>query len=319
MKTFNYLVCPSCRAMLIHEMESMPYHLKCAACNVAYPIINEIPRVFSNTTDISRVTAERFGDEWHLFSTIDDTISHEQFLDWINPLTPEFFKDKKVLDAGCGNGRLTRWASRFGAREVVGIDFGKSVEVAHYNTRETHNTTIIQADIRHLPFNEEFDYAYSIGVLHHLPDPHEGFINLLRAVKTGGAITLWVYGYEGNALVRKYIEPVRRVTSRLPTFILRPFAYMMTIFAYIFVKYVYQLIHYFAPTLYSRLPMHAYIRTWFPYTYRELYSVIYDQLVTPITHYISRDTLETWGRESQVKNFSISSRAGNGWRMHVYK
>src|SRR3990172_2722911 len=99
----------------------------------------------------------------------------EGFLTYIHPLGPEFFPGKLVLDAGCGFGRHLYYAAEFGA-EVVGVDFSAAVEAARANTAGCKGIHLVQADIYRLPFREaSFDFAYSLGVLHHLPDPERGF------------------------------------------------------------------------------------------------------------------------------------------------
>ena len=269
--------------------------------------------------DLSRITAERFGDEWHDFSVVGE-YSKDQFLDWIHPLTQEFLRGKRVLDAGCGNGRLITWAQKFGASEVCGIDFGKAVEVARRNTRAFGNVHIVQADIRHLPLLPEFDYIYCIGVLHHLPDPSEGFRALTKVLKPGGTLSVWVYGEEGNELVRRFIDPIRtKFTSKLPSVVLHPISFIFTLFAYALLKVIYIPIAQDAMWLYKRLPMHEYIRTWFPYPFHEVYNLIHDQLITPITHYISKATLEQWVVEAGMNECTITQRGGNGWRLCAKK
>ena len=78
------------------------------------------------------------------------------------------------------------------------------------------NAHIVQADIYHLPLKPVFDYAFSVGVLHHLPRPREGFLSLASKVKTGGHISAWVYGAENNGWITRLVNPLReRVTSRI--------------------------------------------------------------------------------------------------------
>src|SRR5204862_8365464 len=140
----------------------------------------------------------------------------DQFLGWIAPVTPEFFRDKVVLEAGCGKGRHTQLAARWGARDVVGIDLSVAVETAFAATRSLPNAHVIQADIYHLPLSRKFDYAFSVGVLHHLPDPGAGFRSLASKVKPGGHVSAWIYGAENNEWITRYINPLRqRLTSRM--------------------------------------------------------------------------------------------------------
>ena len=63
-------------------------------------------------------TAAGFGWQWQHF-TQEDSRYAEQFLGWIAPVTPEFFRDKVVLEGGCGKGRHTQLAARWGAPTEV--------------------------------------------------------------------------------------------------------------------------------------------------------------------------------------------------------
>ncbi|MCD4780943.1 MAG: methyltransferase domain-containing protein, partial [Candidatus Omnitrophica bacterium] len=61
---------------------------------------------------------------------------------------------KLVLDAGCGNGRFSNQAAKYGA-EVIGVDIGTgTVEAAYENTRKMDNISIIQGDLFKLPFKK---------------------------------------------------------------------------------------------------------------------------------------------------------------------
>ena len=104
-------------------------------------------------------------------------------LGWLAPVEEDFFKDKVVLEGGCGKGRHTLLAARWGARDVVSVDLSDAVESAFAATSGSENMHIVQADLFHLPLNRAFDYAFSIGVLHHLPDPYAGFKSLASKIK----------------------------------------------------------------------------------------------------------------------------------------
>ncbi|KKP88460.1 MAG: Methyltransferase type 11, partial [Berkelbacteria bacterium GW2011_GWA2_35_9] len=100
---------------------------------------------------LKKKTINGFGYEWTNFSKLYKEYE-QQFLDWIHPITPDFFKNKLVLDAGCGTGRHSYYATRFGA-ETVGMDLSIAVDVAQKNAGNNLRTHIIQADIFHPQLN----------------------------------------------------------------------------------------------------------------------------------------------------------------------
>ena len=85
------------------------------------------------------------------------------------------------------------------------MDLSDAVETAFAATRALENVHIVQADIYHLPFPRIFDYAFSVGVLHHLPDPLRGFKSLASKVKQGGHLSAWVYGAENNEWITRWV------------------------------------------------------------------------------------------------------------------
>src|SRR4030095_2375066 len=91
-------------------------------CVAVFPITGGIPR-FAKLEEVEpdkRETAANFGWQWQHF-THEDERYNEQFLGWIHPVKPEFFRDKVVLEGGCGKGRHTQLAAEWGAREGIGI------------------------------------------------------------------------------------------------------------------------------------------------------------------------------------------------------
>ena len=130
-------------------------------------------------------TALSFGFEWHNFPEMYHEWEHN-FREYMAPRGLEFFRGKRVLDAGCGSGRHAYYAAQYGA-EVWAVDLGPAVEIARRNTAKCGTVHVVQAALHHLPFAlESFDFIYSIGVLHHLPDPEVALRNLLRFLKPGG-------------------------------------------------------------------------------------------------------------------------------------
>src|SRR5215510_7690806 len=112
----NYLACPDCggninlASVLADDgVEIFSGELQCSSCAKTFPIVRGIPRFadFKNIVADEQATAESFGWSWTKFSHDDEKFA-QQFLDWISPVTSEFFAGKVVLEGGCGKGRHTR-------------------------------------------------------------------------------------------------------------------------------------------------------------------------------------------------------------------
>ena len=237
-----------------------------------------------------------------------------EFLDWIKPLDESAFINKVVLDAGCGKGRHLFLAAKFGAADVIGVDLSDAVESAYQNTRHLPNAHVIQADIYHLPFAQPFDLAYSIGVLHHLPDPKQGFLSVVSKLKSGGRAAIWVYGKEGNRWIELLVDPVRiHVTSRLPKFLTQTISFLIALPLYAALKLVYAPASR-SPRLKRGLPYADYLCAISGYSFAENLWNVFDHLVAPTAFYVSRKEVEDWFAAAKLEQVEISSRNNNSWR-----
>ena len=318
----SYLVCPSCEATLdlsvtkTEDGEIMEGELRCTSCSASFPITAGIPR-FANLEHVEsdkRATAAGFGWQWQHFTQEDERYA-EQFLGWIAPVTPEFFRDKVVLEGGCGKGRHTQLAARWGARDVIGVDLSVAVETAFAATRSLPNAHIIQADIYHLPLARRFDYAFSVGVLHHLPDPRAGFHALASKVKPGGDVSAWIYGAENNEWITRFVNPVReKITSRMDQRALLQLSKLPAACVYAATKLVYGPLNRSGSSLAKYLFYNDYLNAISNFGWREQHTIVFDHLVAPTAFYISRAEFETWWRDINARDVEISWHNSNSWR-----
>jgi SAM-dependent methyltransferase len=321
-KLLSYLVCPSCSGALDLSVEKTDHQeimhgaLRCNACATSYPITEGVPR-FAQLSEVEsdkRATAANFGWQWQHF-TEEDTRYAEQFLGWIAPVTPEFFRDQVVLEGGCGKGRHTLLAARWGARDVVGVDLSAAVETAYAATRSLPNAHIIQADIYNLPLARKFDYAFSVGVLHHLPDPRGGFLSLASKVKPGGHLSAWIYGAENNEWITRFVNPVRkRITSRLDKRVLLQLSKVPAALMYLGTKLVYGPLNRNGSSLGKHLFYNDYFSAIAPFGWREQHLIVFDHLVAPTAFYIPREEFEEWWSELGARDVTISWHNSNSWR-----
>ncbi len=323
----DYLVCPACKGTLDCTPETGGRDdietgtLTCTSCGSAYPIVRGIPRMLPQDIRLEQQrTSEAFGWQWQEFNQLhaDWATYEDQFLDWVAPLQPAFFRDKIVLDAGCGMGRNTAVAARLGAQRVIGIDISASVEAAYQFTSQLPETAIVQADLYQLPFKSPFDVVFSIGVIHHLPNPPAGLKAIGKHVQPDGLLFAWVYGYENNGWVRNIVTPIReRITARLPRRGLYILSYALTVLLRSILCTLYRT----RPdtALSRRLPYYSYLYWLAQFNFRHTHHTIVDHLGVPITHYVRKEDFRTWFEQAGFPETTLTWRNRYSWRGFGYR
>ncbi|CAA9360265.1 MAG: hypothetical protein AVDCRST_MAG93-7614, partial [uncultured Chloroflexia bacterium] len=182
--------------------------------------------------------------------------------------------------------------------------------------RHLRNIVIIQADVLAMPSRQCFDYAFSIGVLHHTSSPRGAFDSVVATLKEGGAVSAWVYGRENNGWIIYLLNPLRRhQTSRLPRGILGILAYAIAAPMFLILYCIYRPV--------GRFPQLAWLRRYLFYfdylffltkiKFHEQALIIFDHLVPSIAEYIHRDDFARWFEENALEGIVLTSRAGNSW------
>lgn len=315
----DFLACPDCAGDLVLSVEErraaeiVSGVLVCAGCRARFPIRGGVPRFASpETAGEQSATGRNFGAEWQIFDELEDRYEG-QLLDWVAPVTPAFVKGSVVLEGGCGKGRHTWWLAQWGAKAVVAVDLSNAVDVAYRHVGALPNAHVIQADIYHLPLRPVFDYALSIGVLHHLPRPRDGFRALVRKVRLGGAVSAWVYGREGNGWIVRFVDPVRRrVTSKLPTFILYWASLVPAALVHLATRAVYRPLS--ETWLGARLPYAEYLLYISTFPFREIHTIVFDHLTAPTAFYIPRGEFEEWFLAVGARDTSFTWHNRNSWK-----
>ena len=210
----NLLRCPKCRAAL--DSEPAPPALRCRGCAASYPVTGGVPRLAGEAYVAS------FGRQWNRYDVARDEEDEAVFAVKTG-VEPGELKGLLVLDAGCGGGRYARLAGRFGAK-VIGVDLSSAVDKAAALCADMPGVAIVQADLLDLPAAEGgFDLAFSIGVMHHSPDPRRAFAQVAARVKPGGRLAVWLY--RRNTAPQEWVNSaLRAVTTRLPARVLETMA-----------------------------------------------------------------------------------------------
>jgi SAM-dependent methyltransferase len=183
-----------------------------------YPIVRGIPRFVS-----AEQYAESFGYEWNRWPRTQfesENVGHPmaghttRMWEIITDVKKEKVQTKTIIEFGCGAGRFLDVVRRKGG-QGVGLDMSHAVEVTRRNFADDPDVLVVQGDILNPPFREGvFDGGFSIGVLHHTPDPLNGVKALVRTVKPGGWVSCCVYP-KGGFYDYPSVARFRRLHNRL--------------------------------------------------------------------------------------------------------
>jgi ubiquinone/menaquinone biosynthesis C-methylase UbiE/uncharacterized protein YbaR (Trm112 family) len=238
-------------------------------CGLVYPVLDGIPRMIRNareeypefftrhglggTAPEGRRPAaapappapvadprspQSFRLQWTLYQEGDHTwfkddagLRKKEFLYNLDT-TAEELRGKVMLDAGCGNGELTRAIAEYGI-EIVAMDFSRSVERARQRLFQkgfpvSHRVHYLQGNVLELPVRRRsFDLVHSSGVLHHTPSTERAFRSVAQATKPGGKLYVQLYRRRPTWIHLVNVA-LRSVTTRMPMELLYRLCYLAT-------------------------------------------------------------------------------------------
>ncbi len=225
-----HLVCPQCRSPIRITDDITRYTARLGvnqgvlSCfkGHEYKIVRGVPILIPlGTFNDQLQVADTFGQKWSMVPNYGhDKATRDFQREWylkrfgwktIDELKQFLGQKMKVLDAGCGLGGDVRMYATATVGEVFGVDISDGVFLAQKKLGTLGNVHIIKADMTRLPFPDSyFDFIACDQALHHTPDTHASFVELLRHVKSGGHIAFYVYKRKGagrevaDDLIRAY-------------------------------------------------------------------------------------------------------------------
>jgi len=125
------------------------------------------------------------------------------------------FKDKRVLDLGCGFGWHCRYAVENGAKSVIGIDISQKMLSEAKNKTKYGNIEYICMPIEDIDFPEEsFEVVISSLALHYVKSFEDVLVRVYKCLSKGGDFVFsvehpiftaqgpqdWYYDDKGNIL-----------------------------------------------------------------------------------------------------------------------
>ena len=177
-------------------------------------------------------------------------------------------------------------------------------EVLCHNIHQPEKVTCLKITGDQLPAYGNLDYVFSIGVLHHIPDPTPVVEAAFKALRPGGHFLVWLYGKEGNGLYLALIRPLRVLTKRLPHFML---SFLVEIMYWPLVLYI-KFCHLFP------LPLRGYMLSVLEKMSPEKRRlIIYDQLNPSYAKYYTQFEAEKLLSDGGFVNIQTYHRHGYSW------
>jgi SAM-dependent methyltransferase len=148
-------------------------------------------------------TKESFDYQWTEINSGKHLLDDEAFRKNVKNLILQFtdlqedwFKDKKILDAGCGQGRFSYGFAQLGSNLTALDQSAQAVKNTQSVVSPISSNAVVQQQDLLLPtnLNPDFDLVWSYGVLHHTGDTYKAFKNIVTLVKPNGYIFLMLYG-----------------------------------------------------------------------------------------------------------------------------
>lgn len=129
--------------------------------------------------------------------------------------------NSRVLDIGCGTGRLTIPLQQMTQAEIYGLDLSKEMLEKAKSKRGADEIHWVLGDAKALPFPEKFfDCTFMCLVLHHIDDKAQAIKEMHRVLKHGGRSLIWTSPHQQikGFLLNEFFPSLQKIDlNRFPS------------------------------------------------------------------------------------------------------
>ena len=181
----------------------------------------KIIKCYNNrSSNIDTSTVQSFGEEWKKFNRFNEEEISNIGDSYFDIVKEEMLgKDKLAIDFGCGSGRWTKYLHDK-VSMVAAVDPSDAIYSAARLLEKAENVQLYKTSIDHLPFPDNyFDFGFSLGVLHHIPDTTKAMSDCIQKIKPGGYFLVYLYYSLDNRgilfkLLFRISDLLRRIISK---------------------------------------------------------------------------------------------------------
>jgi SAM-dependent methyltransferase len=266
----------------------------------------------SDADNIDQQTVRDFGREWARFdqSRVSPEEQARSFAEYFAVFPWDGLPPAAVgFDAGCGSGRWAMLtAPRVGRLHCVDAS-AEAVAVTKRNLAGHPNVAFHTSSLAEMPLaDDSMDFGYSLGVLHHLPDPAAGLTACVRKLKPGAPMLIYIYYAFDNKPgwfrgLWQMTDYLRRLVSKAPFRVKAVIADVVAALIYWPLARSAQLAEWRGFKV-SGWPLSA-------YNWRSYYSMrtdALDRLGTRLEHRMTRAQIEAMMRAAGLRDVRFSDR-----------
>ena len=177
------------------------------------------------SNNFDQKTIDDFGDEWNLFQQ-NKLSGKELFNIYKNYFSifpwNQINKSSIGADIGCGTGRWAYYVAPK-IKTLYCVDpSSKALNIAKSNLNSNDNCVFLKEHVGNLSLqNDSLDFAYSLGVLHHIPDTFKALKECVKKLKKGAPFLVYLYyNFENKSFFLKFIwklsNILRKIISNIP-------------------------------------------------------------------------------------------------------